>query len=325
MDLSKLSDTNRNNLLRFWDWMRQSGRAKIFRFNVAGADLFRLLSYDAEGSLSRGMHKTTSDMIDDFLSVDAEQLDFFVNNSTISDWNSDNPEMYACYRILKTLWLSEDVAKNGVQAPMQLIQYGRNYQTHPGSDKKLVITHINPCPNIPMFYIWYPEMDSAPWVWTVQHTEVRTPEEFCDMFVNAEHPSFQIKYSEINFNHDGWINHEPHLDPWAVGVHATLRKYGKLNPDLNLTLPTVSYTDSVHRLGGHQEIKRLMALVKRTGEDVFWLGDNRKFIRYNGVWILDRFLNFPVSLVDQDWCWDQDRAIYYDNLRPNISRYRTDM
>ena len=77
MDLSKLSDNNRTNLLRFWDWMRQTGRAKIYRFTISGSDLFRLLSYDAEGSLSRGIHKTTSDMIDDFLSVDPDQLDFF--------------------------------------------------------------------------------------------------------------------------------------------------------------------------------------------------------------------------------------------------------
>jgi hypothetical protein len=326
MDLSKLSKPNQDNLLKFWTWMTQTGRAKIFQFSIHGDELFKLLgSGDNRGNLTTGMHRGMSDMIDDYLEVDPGMLDFFINHSTTADWTKNNQDLYACYRVLKAVWLSEDVAKNGIQAPMQLIQHGRNYRTHPGSDKKFVITYLNPQPNIPMFYIWYPELDPAPWIWTVSHREVRSPEEFCDMFVNAQHPTFRIVFSEITFTNEGAECTEEHLLPWAQGAHYSCQKYGKLNPNLNLTLPTVSYTDAVHRMGSRQEIKRIMKKIERTGDDVFWLGGDLKFIRYNGVWALERFLNFPVSLVDQDWCWDQSRAIYYDNTRPNISKHRMDM
>lgn len=325
MDLSKLSKPNQDNLLKFWNWMTQTGRAKIFRFTIDGTELYKLLTTETLGNFQAGMHGGMSDMIDDFLSVDPDMLDFFINHSTSTDWNLDSPELYSCYRMLKALWLSEDVAKNGVQAPMQLIQHGRDYRTHPGSDKKYVITFLDPQPDIPMFYIWYPELDPAPWIWTVSHQEVKTPEEFCSLFVNADHPSFRIKYDEVTFTEQSYQCSEPHLDPWAKGVHYTCKKYGKLNPNFNLTLPTISYTDSVHRLGGQSDIKRIMKKIERTGDDVFWLGGDHRFVRYHGSWIHNRFLNFPISLVDQDWCWDQDRAMYFDPAKSNISKYRTGM
>jgi hypothetical protein len=323
MDLSKLSQTNQNNLERFWQWADTTGRARVYKFSVPGDKLERLLAADTQ-QFASATHTGLSDMITNFLSVSPESLHFFKNYSVPSDWNSRHPDLYACYRICKALWLCDDVARNGIQAPMQLIQYGRGYQTHPGSDKKFVITVLEPQPSIPMFYIWYPELDPAPWIWTVAHQEIATPQDFCDMFVNADHPTFQFKYNEVALQETDVECSDTHLMPWAQGAHYACQEYGRIKPGFNVRLPTISYTDAVHRQGMYTDAHRLIDQARQTSEDVFWMGKHR-FIKYQGIWILDRFLNLPSSLVDADWQWRPDRAVYFDNCRPNISQHRTGM
>lgn len=326
MDLSKLSKPNQDNLLKFWNWMTQTGRARIYRFDVSSVELYKLLAYEPIGVFEKSMHQSMSDLIDSYLDISPEKVQHFIKHSEPNEWYAHNSDLYICYRMLKLLWLCEDVKGNGIQAPMQLIQHGRQYRSHPGSDKKFALTFLDQHHNVPMFYIWYPELDPAPWIWTIPHQEVKTPAEFCEMFVNVFHTSFDIKYCDVTFTNDDIdFNNDHHFHPWAEGALAACKKYGKVKEGakFNLTLPTLSYTDGVHRAGGHADIEHVMKKIRHQ-DGIFHFGDY-KFVHYNNLWVLDRYLNLPTSLVDTDWCWDESRAIYFDNKKPNISRYRMDM
>lgn len=323
MDLSKLSETNLLCLEQFWHWADTTGRAKVYRFDIAGDRLERLVAVDTL-KFASATHLGLSNLITDFLSVSTESLNFFINYSEPADWTARHPDLYACYRMFKLLWLCEDIRSNGVQAPMQLIQHGRGYRTHPGSDKKFVLTLLEPRRSIPMFYIWYPELDPAPWIWTTPHTEVTSPEDFCDLFAKVQHPTFQFKYEEILLGESAPVCSDPHLMPWAQGAHYACVKYGKIKPRFSLRLPTISYTDAVHRQGLHADIKHIMSQAHQTDPDVFRMA-NHRFIQHQGIWMLDRFLNFPTSLVDTDWRWRADQAVYFDNQQPCISDNRQGM
>ena len=323
MSLSRLSSPNLENLLKFWDWMETTGRAEIWYFEASGRTLYELANCDAKDD--RGIEEILHEKITNFIKIPDEKKEYFINESTDGEWNPEvDAELYNCYQLLKFLWLAQDIGGQNQQAPMQMIQSGRNYSFHPGSDKRIIITYLKPIRPVKCFYIWYPEMDQTPWIWTneVNHL-VKTPEQFVDMFEMADHPTFNIKYEEVTFREQGYDPCDNHFEPWAEGVHLGLRKWGKIKSDkFCKTVPTLSYNDGVHRKA-MLENKDLLRTA-RFKRGVFQLG-NFKFLHHRGRWTYAPDIHLPGSLVDSTYKTNRERAKSFSNTFASIGRYRTNM
>jgi hypothetical protein len=321
MDLSKLSQKNQQELEKFWNWMERTDRARIFSFETSGNTLYSLFDSDPISAGETSMIRVLNEKIESYRLVDEKTKRFFKEESYPKDWIGDNPELYNCYQMFKILWLARDIkSRDRQEAPIQLIQMGRNYHCHPGSDKKYVITLLQPLASVRGFYIWYPELDPAPWIWTQPYEEVKSPEEFIAMFDRADHNTFTLEHGTVTFTHDEF-QCQTHFEPFANGAHKACKKYGKIrNNNFHLELEHLSYKDAVHRMGMFEN-RNFIDDIFFENEDVFRLGDF-KFLKINGIWTPEKFINAPASLIDTEWKHDPDRAIFFNNTKPNIGLHR---
>ena len=325
MSLSRLSAPNKEALLKFWDWMETTGRAEIWYFEASGRTLYELANCDAKDDT--GIEEILHTKIEHFISVPDETKEYFINESTDDEWNPEvDEDLYTCYQMLKFLWLAQDIGGQNQEAPMQMIQSGRNYSFHPGSDKRIVITYLKPINPVKCFYIWYPEQDQTPWFWTneVCHL-IKTPEQFVDLFCRADHPTFNFRYDEVTFTQEDYKLSDTHFDPWAIGVHLGLRKWGKIKSDkFCKTIPTLSYNDGIHR-AAMVENRELLRTARIRGKGCFQLGPFR-FVHHRGKWCYGPDLqNYPGSIVDSNYTIDNGRTKSFSNGIANIGRYRTSM
>lgn len=320
--MSRLSLDNQKNLNRFFDWIDTTGRAQIVSFNLSGRELYELTNNDPLTNITTSVEYIIHDKISKWISVPEEKKEYFIEKSMPWEWTSTNdPDLYVCYQMLKFLWLAKDIGGDNQEAPVQIIQHGRKYSCHPGSDKRVVVSYLKPLEVIRCFYIWYPEFDNAPIHWMLPHEEISEPIDFEDMFVRCDDETFQLKYEEINFTKQGFsddINH--HFGPWAAGMHLAHRKWGKIkNNKFNVTIPTISYHDGVHRRQMDKSRDLLRDIKVRF--DTFKYGDF-DFIKYNGMWRLKSRVHYPASIVDENHHYDKDRAMSFGNKNSSIPKHR---
>lgn len=321
MPLSTINHENKENLLSFWDWMETTGRAKVVKFTADALTMRHLLNNDTKAS-TYDLIKVFSDRIDTFKNVNPNMKEYFIKDSIQEEWTQDSEDLYICYQMFKTKWLLEDIRKNGQQAPVQLCQSGRNYFMHPGSDKKYSTIFLNN-QDLNGFYVWYPELDNTPWHWThPHHTIVRTPEEFLDMFDNHEDPTFKIFNDTVTITCDSATVNHNHIQPLADGMHLSCKKWQKwLTPEkFKLELPTLTYTDAVHRIKMEQE-KHQLKSITFVGDNYFYMGRYR-WTRKNDIWWPDLYNHFPKNLYDTEHKFDPQRAIYMKQRRANLSMHR---
>ena len=314
------------NLEKFFDWAQTTGRAQVIFTHASGLQLRSLLDCTTTSGRMGEVMKGFSDNIDKLREIPLEKRRQLAT-TTRHEWNNDE-DLYLVYRMAKVLWLLYDIRDKGIQQPMQLQDYGRFYTTHPGGDKKVAAVFMLNLERIPLFYIWYPEVNQSPWHWTVDHDVISSPEELVSKFQNADHPTFTWKYDEPVFTagDDGYSVNDDQMEPWARGMALMLRKSQKYasNPDkFRLQLPTFSYIDAVHRVEMEKTAKRLVnQLVFK--KDKFLMGEYM-FTRKADGWLYEGFDHFPKSLVDTDYRTDPARERRIGNTRGNISLYRKDL
>jgi len=321
--MSTISSKNLEAITTFYDWMHTTGRARIIKFTENGPKLRSLFDSDTKSDIL-AITKSTSSLIEQFKNVSAERKQYFVENSSSIDWNPENPDLYICYRLFKMLWLTLDIQKNGIQSPLQLYQNGRNYLSHPGSDKKFAITYLKPLDDITCFYIWYPELDQTPWHWTIPHSEINTPEEFISLFVKSDDPTFKFFNVDVNITTQGWKHNGPaHMDPWASGLWLTCKKTHKwVNDKFNYTIPTISYTDAVHRHGMEKELDLFYTIDFNSDKSKFFLGEF-KFLYRNGYWLPNIYTkNIPKSIIDEGFIFKENFSLTIQNKKSATPLYR---
>ena len=316
------------NLEKFFDWAQTTGRAQVIFMHASSLELRSLLDCTAtSGRLGEAMGGFSRE-IDQFKEISLEKRRSFANTNRF-EWDQTDPELYLTYRMAKVLWLLYDIRDKGIQQPMQLQDFGRFYTCHPGGDKKIAAVFMLNLERIPLFYIWYPEVNQSPWHWTRDHTVIRSPQELADKFVNANHPTFNWHYDEPVFTKGdlGFAVTNEQMEPWARGMALLLRKSQKYwsNPDkFRLQLPTFSYVDAVHRVAMEQQAKRLVGqLIFK--DDRFLMGPEYQFRRKEDGWLFEGYDHFPKSLVDTDYREDPARERKILNTRGNISNYRKDL
>lgn len=314
------------NLEKFFDWAQTTGRAQVIFTHASSLELRSLLDCTTiSGRMGEVMGGFSRD-IDAFREIPLEKRRELATTPR-DNWRDDE-DLYLTYRMAKVLWLLYDIRDKGIQQPMQLQDYGRFYTCHPGGDKKISAVFMLNLERIPLFYIWYPEVNQSPWHWTRNHDVIKSPQELADKFENADHPTFNWHYDEPVFTKgdDGYSYQNPQMEPWARGMALMLRKSQKYtsNPDkFRLQLPTFSYVDAVHRVAMEQQAKRLVGQLIFKG-DKFLMGEYM-FTRKADGWLFEGYDHFPRSLVDTDYKTDPTKERMIQNTRGNISSFRKDL
>jgi hypothetical protein len=303
----------------FFEYCNKTNQARVYKFTVSARDLKNLFDYDTSFHWETGITAQMSALINRYIEIPQETKDQFFKGG-IGFWDCDkDSDLYTIYRLYKIMWLAKDIRKNGQKMPLQIIQAGRNYHTHPGSDKKFAITYLTPLQHIDCFYIWYPLTDPDPWIWTINNKEVKTAEQFVEMFEHREDDSFVLEMDDIRFTEDGFHLNNNHFDPWAEGIDLGLRKYGNKRAGLDMTLKTVSYRDAVHR--HHMDLDpNLKDLIRHDG-DRFYL-DDFIFDMKHGRWQPQHIGNLPKSLLDDQFKFDENTAEMFNAVRANIGKGR---
>lgn len=316
------------NLEKWFDWAHTTGRAQVIHLKSNSRQLRSLLDPHPISGRIGGVMGGFSDQIDEFRKISKDTKNRFAEMEH-HEWN-DDPDIYLCYQMVKKLWLINDIRERGIDAPMQLINNGRYYTTHPGGDKKIATVFLQDLEEIELFYIWYPEVDQQPIHWSTEDwRQLHNAEEVASIFKRSDDPRFTWHYEDVTFTHGdkgcSWENEQ--FMPWAKGMAMWLRKIGKSasNPDkFKLTLPTFSYTDTIHReamqtLGPKKLLNQMIF-----HNDIFMYGD-LMFKRKSDGWLYEGFDHFPRSLVDYDHKPDPNRMRVVSNTRSNISRLRRDL
>lgn len=304
---------------QFFEYCNKTNLARVYKFTVSAKDLRNLFDFDTSFHWDTGITAQMSELINRFIDIPQETKDRFFQGG-IGVWDCDKEDdLYTIYRLYKIMWLSKDIRKNGQKMPLQIIQAGRNYHTHPGSDKKFAITYLSPLKYIDCFYIWYPLTDPDPWIWTINNKEVKDADDFCAMFGHRDDDSFVLEMDDVRFTTDGYTTNNQHFDPWAEGIDLGLRKYGNKRPGLDMTLKTISYRDAVHRnkMDIDQDLKEQI----RLENDRFYLGDFIFEMRH-GRWQPQHIGRLPKSLIDSAFQFNEDTAEMFNAVKANIGKGR---
>lgn len=304
---------------KFFEYCNRTNLARVYKFTVSAKQLKNLFDFDTSCHWETGITAQMSDLINRFINIPQETKDQFFKGG-IGFWDCDtDDDLYTIYRLYKIMWLAQDIKKNGQKMPLQIIQAGRNYHTHPGSDKKFAITYLSPLDRIECFYIWYPLTDPDPWVWTIDNTEVNNAEQFCAMFNHRTDDSFVLEMDDVRFQQDGFTLNNPHFEPWAEGIDLGLRKYGNKRDGLDMTLKTISYRDAVHRQ--RMDLDPDLKDKIRHDDDRFYLGDFTFEMRH-GRWQPSHIGKLPKSLIDSSFQFDENTAEMFNAVKANIGKGR---
>lgn len=317
MDISSISSTNLAEINKFWDWMTNTGRAQIVSFNLSGHELRKIFDVDPTDYWGTSTVATMSEAIDEFIAVPPEKLEKFKNAQEVGDlagYGGDD-DLYACYRLFKLAWLARDIARQDTQeAPVQVFWNSRGYLCHPGSDKRLVITYLQPLESVRCFYIWYPELDPEPFHHTIEHTVISDTQQFIDLFYRADHPTMNFGVYTATYENGEGSWSDPHINAFGRGTLRTLKQQLK-DPSFRATFEHLSYRDAIHRHAMITE-KDIINTIFLDESNKFHLGDF-SFTNVNGTWIYDKFISAPSSLVDTSWT-KTDNNLTFKTRLPNI-------
>lgn len=317
MNLSSISSSNLAEIEKFWNWMESTNRAKIVAFNVPGIQLRQIFDVDPTDYWGTSTIATLSEAIEDFIAVPEEKKERFRNLQDVADlggYGADG-DIYACYRLFKLTWLAHDIKRQSVQeSPVQIFWNNRGYLCHPGSDKRMIITYLQPLDEVRCFYIWYPELDPTPFHQTIEHREINTIQEFVDLFYRADHPTMHFGVYTATYENGGGHWSDPHINAFGRGTLRTLKRQLK-DPTFSTTFEHLSYRDAVHRHAMIQE-KDLINTIYLDDDGTFHMGDFT-LINVAGQWIYDKFVSAPASLIDTNWI-DTNHPISFKSRIPKI-------
>lgn len=95
-------------------------------------------------------------------------------------------------------WLINTLRTEPLINPVQLLPSGTRYFCHPGTDRVLVTCYILPKETISGFYIWYPDIDSHPFILDYEYEVINNPFKFLSKF--KFNPFFHIKAETLKLS-----------------------------------------------------------------------------------------------------------------------------
>lgn len=311
MNLASISLSNHQEIIKFWNWMDETGRAQIIKFDIPGEQLRKLFDHDVQDFWNTSLIVSLSEHIDEFINIGQDKKDEFMQMDN-SQWSKLDGDKYTCYRMFKLLWLARDIKQKNVQeAPVQIFKSKHGYNCHPGSDKRFIITLLQPLESVRCFYIHYPELDPTPYHANLPHTVISDPNDFVRMFYRADHETFTFGTESATFCDNDLHLSDDHIYPFAAAAHRIYKGFfNKEYPEKPLQiyeeLLHISYRDAIHRRGMMEQLELLNEIY--VDGDTFHLGEF-KFVRMNGIWTPEEYSHFPKSLIDQNWDSSQYKTL----------------
>ena len=320
---------NRWKVDKFWRYLETRPDIKVISLTLNSHQMRSLFDKDVHDYFNTSTVSGLSEIIDAYIETSQEDRDWFVNESHSGHWSSVQEDTYVIYQMFKVTWLKNDIAKNGVQAPVQLFKTVESYHCHPGSDKKYALSVLDRVETIPAFYIWYPELDPDPFFEHYEHTEIKTAQEFIDMFVMANHDTFNFEWGKLEVTKpEGskiggpveWKGMD-HFTAIADNICEILRKkeLRSHNEGINPWIfepwseQHLSYHDSVHRtqMENQKEIVNNIYLVDEETFNLDGIIFNKIKIADTHIWMPEQFNNFPQSIADKNWQYDPESCLKF--------------
>lgn len=178
--------------------------------------------------------------------------------------------------ILKLGWLITDIKERGVVTPFHLINLGKKYHCFQGTTRVLVTMYIRPTEYIEGYFLWYPEIDPAPFVLDYEHREITSPTEFVKMF---KFKSTMITYTRLSNSldvSDVISDRRGGLAQFSFAKDCFEKTVGSYN------IPFITYDDREHWQSIKNKIE-LTDIIKFNGDECI-LSDV-KFKKINDKWI----------------------------------------
>ena len=329
--VQETSTKNRWKVEKFWKYLQETRPdVKVIKCTLSSHQMKSLFDKDVHDYFNTSILSGLSEIIDEYNTTDLDQREWFISETHSGHWSSTNENLYSIYQLFKITWLTKDIRKNGVQAPVQLLKTVESYHCHPGSDKKYALTVLDQIPAIPCFYIWYPELDPCPFFEQYEYQLINSPQEFIDMFPMADDSTFDFEWGKVDVvretdevgAHPDWKGMD-HFYAFAHNVCEILRKKElrsfkntkvKEEPFQNWTCEHLSYHDSIHRRQMEQE-KNIVNNIGLIDETTFNLnGDIFKWTTFgeSSLWLPESFNNFPTSLIDSNWKHIPERSLSFN-------------
>ena len=227
---------------------------KVIYFKVPTAVMVSYLDYDV---VSR-----TSELIEKVRTLTTEEKQDFEKTRLL----------------LKLGWLIEDIKERGVITPFHLINSGKKYHCFQGTIRLLVTTYIKPSEFIEGYFLWYPDIDSNPFILDYDHREITSPIAFVKMF---KFKSTVLSYTRLSNNLDV-------SDTASKNRTTSLARFRHAKVCFEKTIgtydvPFITGADSEHWevIRGHIDLDDI---IKFKGEDECILS-NVRFKKINERWI----------------------------------------
>lgn len=299
--MSRTSPKNKKLVDQFYSKISDSN-IQVYKFEIESLTLRSLFDYDPFDYENTSMVSTLSSYIDRFNQIPQNKKDEFLKSPTYDWYESLDAELYQCYQLFKILWLCRDIKLNGQQAPIQFFKTLDTYLCHPGSDKRYAVTLLEPIPVIKGFYIHYPELDPEISLPAAMST-VDSADDFVGMFEKAHEHSFNFEVGDVYLDNDDFKS-SGHFAPFARESQLVLKKRTGMD---QMTIPHISYRDSVHREKMLESI-HIISEIYQESDSVFHLGEYT-FHKVSGHWIPEVVLNYPQSIIDNNYVWQEQKAL----------------
>ena len=313
-----------NHVLDFWEWKEQTGLAECVQIKTDTKSMFNIISGD--NSELNNLFYEMDRRINDFIEVYDDRFRF--TYSTLEDWN-DDPVCSKCYSIYKMAWLYTDIINNGILRAPHLYETFSSHSTHPGGDRKLVISLMAPWMPVNLFYIWYPLVNPAPWFWTQENYVLQKPEDMFDLLDLRNSDAFYFEHADFKVSNRGLYNLEDVpllLRPIGTSIISAMQyNRGNVPNKLNLHLKSISYSDRIHRRWLEENLEQVIDSVELVNETTLRISDFYFYKMPWGkdgrlMWVPQKFINaIPSNPLDNKTNVDRISNV---SLRTSINEYR---
>jgi hypothetical protein len=170
-------------------WFFLIKKSELILFEISSAELFSLLDIDPVDAVSNAIELAST--------YDLDTIDKLA--STDNFWNNEDwPQEYENLKyVLKLGWLINDIRKNGINNPIQLIQTNNGkYIAHPGTARTLVLAYLLPREKIKVLYVWNKDLDPNPFFAHIPYHTISTASSFLKMFKKSI--NFKVKAACLN-------------------------------------------------------------------------------------------------------------------------------
>jgi hypothetical protein len=156
------------NYLVIRKFLKEKRNCKVIFFSIPSSEFIAYLSYDIIQTVSKKVHQY-----------------------------QQNPNDYDRKRIIKLAWLT---TQEKFHNPIQLLKSDIGYFCHPGTDRVVSMTYLNPTNTVEGIYLWYPEQDPSPIHLLYEHKELTSPFEMLSKFKLSD--TLRFKAVDMNPNLD---------------------------------------------------------------------------------------------------------------------------